>query len=535
MVKGGRGVIACSIGRRGEDRMTPGSIKAKLVLAAAAAVGFALLWLTPAAPALAIQVQNVAVSKVTPGSAVLVVETDVSSDVTVEYGYVPGSYSATVASGNLVRHEIAVSGLPASSRVYYRLTVSDHANPADSAVLPESGFHTARLPGEAFSFAVAGDNRPWTDTTTPPAVWSTIIGQIAAENPDLALNVGDIIYGLPTDTLARDVSKYDGFFSVTRQLTAAAPMYQAVGNHEYISAAGDRAGYEQEFTLPVNNGADAALYGEEYYSFDDGDTHFVALCTEIPGQEGLVTGNQLDWLKQDLASTTRPWKVVWMHRPLFYGESQDPWVDLNNAAAQQNKADLLATFQQYGVNVVFGGHEHYYQRHIDHGINYIITGGGGAPLYSPPAPGPGDAFGVSAYEHVSVDETAAALRVTAIDSAGNTLETFTLGAPALSVTLSRAYWASLDDYRLGRLAVDYALGNSGGDAVNVVIDRIGAGGGIGLISGAGQSLGTVPKGQSKAFTATYQVPPGVTVFYAYPFITCSDISGGAYSFPSAVA
>ena len=128
---------------------------------------------------------------------------------------------------------------------------------------------------------------------------------MSAENLDLALDVGDIIYGWGTDTLAQNEAKYDGFFATTASLTASVPLYMTAGNHESISSANSRAGYKREFTLPVNNGADAASNGELYYSFDNGDTHFIALATEIPGQEGLITGNQNLWLQQDLAANTQ--------------------------------------------------------------------------------------------------------------------------------------------------------------------------------------------------------------------------------------
>jgi hypothetical protein len=62
------------------------------------------------------------------------------------------------------------------------------------------------------------------------------------------------------------VAKYDGLyddlFVVTSQLTKSVPLYVAPGNHERLSYANSRAGFEQEFTMPVNNGADAATFGE---------------------------------------------------------------------------------------------------------------------------------------------------------------------------------------------------------------------------------------------------------------------------------
>ncbi|MFA6002152.1 MAG: metallophosphoesterase, partial [Thermoleophilia bacterium] len=377
-----------------------------------------LLW---AAPAYGVQARNVAVSNVVSGSAVLVVKSDVTADVSVDYGSSSGIYTLAKTSNGRVRHEIILDTMAPGSTVYYRVTITDSTNPAASTILPEKSFHLARGAGEPFSFSVGGDNRPWTDTTVQPAVWTTIVQQMASENLDLSLNVGDMIYGTFYDSMAQNIAKYDGFFSVTSPLTASVPMYTAVGNHESIATASNRAGYEQEFTLPVNNGADAATYGEEYYSFVNGDTRFISLCTELPGQEGMITGNQLAWLQQVLAANTSKWAVVFMHRPLFAGvHTTDPWMNTGNIAGQQNRWELHNLFRQYGVDVVFEGHEHYYHHHVEDGVQYVITGGGGSPLMIQPAPQTGDIFSWSGYEHVKVDETSASLKVSAIDSTGVT-------------------------------------------------------------------------------------------------------------------
>jgi len=484
-------------------------------------------------PAFGVQPKNIAVSKVTPSSAVLVVKADVSADVRVDYGSSSGVYTVSKTSLGLTRHEVLLDVPVPSSTIYYSVTITDSANPAVSVTVPEKSFHTARFAGQPFSFGAAGDNRPWSNTTVQPAVWGTIVGQMAAENPDLALNVGDIIYGTPTDTSTQNIAKYDGYFSITSTLSASVPVYQAIGNHEYIGTASNRAGYEQEFTLPENNGADAGTYGEEYYSFDNGDTHFVSLCTELPGQEGLVTGNQKLWLQQDLAVNTKPWTVVFMHRPLFAGvHTTDPWMNTANTVGQQNKADMHALFRQYGVDIVFEGHEHFYHHHVEDGIQYIITGGGGAPLMTPPVSAPGDIFGWSGYEHVKVDETAASLKVSAIDSTGITRESFSLGTPTLRLSQLRTYWASYAEYLSRNLSVDYALVNNGaGDATGLQVVYLTANNSVLPITATPVSLGDLAAGASVTATIKYQVPVDVSIFRTTTVVSCGDLAGNFYSYP----
>ncbi|MBI5870388.1 MAG: metallophosphoesterase [Actinobacteria bacterium] len=504
------------------------TIRAFCFLGIAAGVFFAIV-----ASAMALQATNVAVSRVASTSAVIVVKADTVADVRIDYGSAPGVLTSSKTSSALVRHEILLDSLSPSSTVYYQVTITDSANPAITSTLAEKSFHTARSSGQPFSFAVAADNRPASNTTVQPAAWGTINSQMAAEGLDLVLNAGDLIYGLPSDTLDQNVAKYDGFFAVTAPLTASVPMYTAIGNHEYAGSAGSRAGYEQEFTLPVNNGIDAATSGEHYYSFDNGDTHFVALSTEIPGQEGMITGNQRLWLTQDLVANNKPWTVIFMHRPLYSGiHMTEPWMNTSNLAGQQNKAEIHALFLQYGVDVVFEGHDHFYLRHVEDGIQYVITGGGGSPLYWAPALKPGDVFAWSGYEHVKVDETASSLKLSAIDTTGFVQESFTLGTPALSLSQTRTYWASYADYLIRDLSVDYSLSNTGtGDAAGLQVVYLNSTNGVLPLTSVPASLGNVAVGAGASMTVHYQVPNDVLLFRSTIYVTCTDLAGGSYAFP----
>lgn len=487
-----------------------------------------------ASPALAVQDTNVAVSVVTPSTAIVVVKTDIASDVSIEYGSAPGIYSSTRTSSAANRHEVQLDSLSVDSTVYYRVSIAASGNPADAIVLPERTFSTTRPPGSPFRFGVLGDNRPSpASPISQPPVFSTIIGQMAGENLDFALHAGDLIFGEPADTDARNEQKYNALFSVTGLLTDAVPMYTAVGNHEWISYAQNRAGYEREFALPVNNGLNAATDGEEYYSFENGDTHFIVLCTEIPGQEGLVTGAQFTWLRDDLTGSTKPWTIVILHRPLFGGTRlTEPWFDPGKVWGQANRDAVLTLFEQYGVDLVFAGHEHFYHHHVDNGIHYVISGGAGSPLYDLPLLGPGDIYGAKVNHHVIVEETSDSLAVTAIDSSGNQLESFTLGEPTLMLSQGAVYWNTFADYTTGLLSVDFVMGNSGpGDAQNASIVYLSSSNGVTPYTDTPVVFGDLKAGQNATATVQYVVPPSVKVFRATNYATCEGLSGGLFAFP----
>lgn len=479
-----------------------------------------------------------AVSRVESGQAVLVVKTDVTSTVTVDYGTAPGVYSMASSSVGRRRHELNLTSLPSSARIYYRVTVVYSTAPTSPQVLTEKSFSSFKTPGNPFSYAVAGDNRPdLADPIGPAAAWVTIVAQMSAANTDLALHTGDIILADGSDTAELNEQKYEAFFSAASNLTATTPLYAAPGNHERLFDPVGMDGFTGEFTLPVNDGPDAEVYGELYYSFDYGDTHFIVLCSEIPGEYGLVTGNQLLWLEADLAANTMPWTVVAVHQPLFgqsglWSHSFDPWANPDDVAGQQNRADIISLFRQNGVDVVFHGHDHYYKHHVDSGIHYIVTGGAGSPLYALPAMVAGDIFSASSFHHVKVEETAASMTISAVSSAGTEMERFTLGTPALGLATNKVYWANYSDYEGRELSVDYSLDNRGsGDALDVRLTHSQATNGVLPLVSLPVMIGDLDVTGSAIVTVKYLVPFGVSSFKTVNYAACDGNDGVHRLFP----
>jgi predicted phosphodiesterase len=63
---------------------------------------------------------------------------------------------------------------------------------------------------------------------------------------------------------------------------------------------------------------------------------------------------QKAWLLKDLASTDKPWKFVYLHRPL-YSSSE-------HGSGPRIRKDLEAVLARNGVDIVFSGHDHDYER-----------------------------------------------------------------------------------------------------------------------------------------------------------------------------
>ncbi|MCA1719103.1 MAG: metallophosphoesterase [Actinobacteria bacterium] len=123
--------------------------------------------------------------------------------------------------------------------------------------------------------------------------------------------------------------------------------------------------------MPRNNPEDTG----RYYSFDWANAHFVALDSELYyDDEGGDSERQKAWLERDLGETRQPWKFVFFHRP--------PYSSSEHGSDLVVREDLEPTLARHGVDVVFSGHDHDYERTVQiKGVTYVVTGGGGKDLY----------------------------------------------------------------------------------------------------------------------------------------------------------
>lgn len=112
--------------------------------------------------------------------------------------------------------------------------------------------------------------------------------------------------------------------------------------------------------------------GRQYYAFDYGPAHITVINSEIDFEKG---SRQYKWIVKDLASSTKRWKFILMHRPAWSAGHHS-----NNKKIQDH---LHPLFLKHGVSMVFNGHNHNYARAEVDGIYYVTAGGGGAPLYEP--------------------------------------------------------------------------------------------------------------------------------------------------------
>ncbi len=168
---------------------------------------------------------------------------------------------------------------------------------------------------------------------------------------EFALMLGDNLYG------GESAGDYRRKFEEPYKplLDADVKFFASLGNHD------DPA---QRFYKPFN------MNGERYYSFkapkpgigSRGGARFFALDSNYMKEE------QLDWLKKELAGSGSEWKVAFFHHPLYSsGEKHG-----SNTVLREQIEPL---FVEHGVDIVFTGHEHFYERlKPQQGITYFVSG-----------------------------------------------------------------------------------------------------------------------------------------------------------------
>lgn len=179
------------------------------------------------------------------------------------------------------------------------------------------------------------------------------IGKLLAEARnrfpyEFVIMLGDNMYG--GESPADFVNKFEKPYKPI--LDAGVKFFATLGNHDEPS---------QRFYKPFN------MNGNRYYTFTKGDAEFFVLDSTY------MTPMQVDWLQDKLSASKARWKVAYFHHPLYSsGEKHGSEDDL--------RALVEPLFVKYGLDVVFSGHEHFYERVKPQKGIYYFTAGGSAKL-----------------------------------------------------------------------------------------------------------------------------------------------------------
>ncbi len=341
-------------------------------------------------------------------SVAVIWDTDTPAASRLDYN-VPGAPPITITEPILTTHHvIAIDGL--ESGATYEYEVYSDATPLAAA----STFTAPRGPAETtFSFAVVGDTA--TASSEELAVTDQIADQLAGSGVDLLVHTGDVVYP------SGQASSYQAqFFTPMADILLHAPVLPALGNHDVRSA--DGAPLLTTFIVP-SNGVDSP---SRFYSIRQADALFV--CLDVETSTYGAGSPQYEWLVRTLASAAARWKFVFFHEPPYSASNHDGLVRLI----------LCPLFEKYGVDIVFSGHEHLYERtwpihdfvRDGRGVIYITEGGGGGSPLSVFRANSDTAFAASKHGYVDVRVDGDALILTAYDPDGAVLDSLALDKPA---------------------------------------------------------------------------------------------------------
>ena len=222
--------------------------------------------------------------------------------------------------------------------------------------------------------------------------------QAGDEPLDLLLLLGDNAYLEGTD------EQWQGaFFDIYTKIIQGVATWPTIGNHEMGtgalfdiciyrripacesgpvlmnigggSSSSDPASYDSDgdgldpsglpylniFTLPAKGEMGGVPSGtEQYYSLNYGNVHVVSLDSQLTNRDEAQRATMRDWLVDDLSANELDWTIVIFHHPPYSKGSN------HDSDREQNEIDMRVAFapvfENYGVDVIYSGHSHSYER-----------------------------------------------------------------------------------------------------------------------------------------------------------------------------
>jgi hypothetical protein len=271
-----------------------------------------------------------------------------TGDSSVDYG-LTNSYGSTANNPTITNfHHVEVTGLSPATTYYYQIRSTDGTVSSD----PNYKFTTAEVNTTSFRFAMFGDVRGTQADDEPYYTrHQALCNWVLAQDFDFALQTGDTPW---EGASLKAIGKWwPDFFRLESNLSKSKVIMATLGNHE-VQGGGSYYYWDDFYTsafpdtnssIPGNNG--------RVYSFDYGNVHFVC-----PSTYQVNLDLQTTWLIADLtAAKANPnikWIFVYFHAPMFTN------------SGHANRTDCIQrwgpVFDQFGVNAVFQGHNHVYER-----------------------------------------------------------------------------------------------------------------------------------------------------------------------------
>lgn len=192
-----------------------------------------------------------------------------------------------------------------------------------------------------------------------------IIKKMVELKPDFVINAGDFVL---KGSAVEDWQEFDRFNSIFRERNIA--YYPVLGNHEYKGNKNEALdNYFKRFP-DINH--------QKWYTFRRGNSAFIILDSNFDELTKDEFNQQQQWLRDTLTKCELDPEISFVYSFMHHPPYTNSKIHKPDKIVQTNFIPLFE--QSSKTKFVFCSHHHSYERFKVKGINYIVTGGGGAPL-----------------------------------------------------------------------------------------------------------------------------------------------------------
>ena len=233
------------------------------------------------------------------------------------------------------------------------------------------------------------------DSRTGHEIHKKIVAGILSWKPAAVFHVGDFV------DKDKNLNDWARFHEITAELRNKTEFFPAKGNHE-----DDGKNYFRQLEIPGN---------KKWYSLARNGIDFIVLDSESALGKG---SEQYNWLAAQLSADRSKnfFTAVILHVPVFSSGE--------HGSSRKLGASLVPVFEKFGVDIVFAGHDHDYERLYKDGVYYIVTGGGGAPLYSLKKKNPYSQLFLKKYNYCVLSVSGEGLSISVFDEENKRLDLF---------------------------------------------------------------------------------------------------------------
>jgi acid phosphatase type 7 len=302
-------------------------------------------------------IRNPYIQLTTPNSTTIKWRTLPDNASTLKYGTKPNELTQEVEVSQEGLDQVArIQGLSPNTKYFYEITTPLGTIASEEhyfVTFPEKG---SSKPTSIWVLGDAGRN-----TQEHVDVTNAFLNY-HPQPVDLMLMLGDNAY-----MTGQDAEYQIGLFDMHPTTLINTPFFPTFGNHDSYGTVPilEEGPFYLNFELPT-----LGEYGgvpsntENYYSFDYANIHFISLDANMT--QTLLHGNAMvEWLESDLQNNTQYWTIVFFHHPPYTKGSHDS--DTEDELIYMREV-INPILEQYGVDLVMGGHSHCYER------SYFLNG-----------------------------------------------------------------------------------------------------------------------------------------------------------------